>query len=309
MRAIVLVSGGAAVTPFTTPSAAADAGMAAGNTMTALRAHLLAAGHTVFTAPARVGAGVVRSDDGWQGFSDVPEVLPAAMTVNSAGRIDDAGTALAAFLAHVTDAYAVDAIDIVAHSMGGLFTRAALGALGAPGAGTRGGSTPPVARLVTLGTPWTGSLLGDVRRGDILLADAHDDTATAAILTQSLAFADQVSQGAADEVSHSFLAGDDGWNAGQRGVLDDIEVTLVGGDRFAAYEEPSRLWPHDGLVATRSALGEEVPAEVLPHRSVHRVDDVHSIFFADRFDLPWERALTWDPRVFDIVDAALGSGA
>ena len=316
VKAIVLVSGGAAVTPFTTPDAAAGTGLAAGNTMTALRAHLLAAGHTVFTAPARIGEGEARSDDGWQGFSDVAEVLPAAMTINSAGRIEPAGIALAGFLAHVTETYGVDGIDIVAHSMGGLFSRAALAARGSSGAvggagesGGAGVAFAPVGRLVTLGTPWTGSLLGDVRAGDIDLADAHDDAATAAILTQSLTFADTVSQGAADEVSHSFLAGSGGWNAGQRGVLDAVEVTVVAGDRFAAHDEPPRLWPHDGLVATRSALADEVPADVLPHRTAHRLDDVHSIFFADRFELPWERALTWDPRVFDIVDGALGSEA
>ncbi len=299
MRAIVLVSGGAAVTPFTTADSAARTGMPAGNTSTALRAHLLAAGHLVFTAPARIGEGEVRSDDGWQGFSDVAEALPAEMTINSAGTIADAGTALARFLANVTDVYGIDAIDIVAHSMGGLFTRAALA--------ERGTAFAPVGRLVTLGTPWTGSLLGDVRAGDIRLADAHEDTATAAILTQSLAFADSVSQGAADEVSHSFLAGEHGWNATQRGVLDEVAVTVVAGDRFAAHDDPALLWPHDGLVATRSASAEEVPASVLPQRSTHRVDDVHSIFFADQFALPWEKALTWDPRVFDIVDRALAA--
>ncbi|WP_314431711.1 hypothetical protein [Microbacterium lacticum] len=31
----------------------------------------------------------------------------------------------------------------------------------------------------------------------------------------------------------------------------------------------------------------------------------HSIFFANGFDLPWERAPTWDAAVFEIVDSAL----
>ena len=30
-----------------------------------------------------------------------------------------------------------------------------------------------------------------------------------------------------------------------------------------------------------------------------------SIFFANGLDLPWERAPTWDPAVFEIVDSAL----
>src|SRR5690606_18442630 len=97
---VVLVSGGAAVTPYTTPSAAARQGQAAGNTMTALRARLLAAGHEVYTAPARIGVGEVREDTGWEGFGDVPEILPAALTINAVGEIDAAGAKLAAFLDH-----------------------------------------------------------------------------------------------------------------------------------------------------------------------------------------------------------------
>ncbi|HOQ22602.1 MAG TPA: hypothetical protein PLN62_09275 [Microbacterium sp.] len=31
----------------------------------------------------------------------------------------------------------------------------------------------------------------------------------------------------------------------------------------------------------------------------------HSIFFANGLDLPWERAPTGDPAVFEIVDSAL----
>ncbi|TQJ32596.1 triacylglycerol lipase [Microbacterium sp. SLBN-146] len=299
MRALVLVSGGAAVTPFTTPDAAAGTGLAAGNTLTAIRSHMLSAGHTVFTAPARIGPGTVVEDAGWQGFADVPIELPAEETINSAGTIHDAGAALGRFLARLTTEYGIEEFDVVAHSMGGLFTRAAL---------SRTGSAvgfAPVRRLVTLGTPWSGSLLGDIRAGDIELTDAHGDAATMAILEQSLTYADTVSQGAADQVSHSFLAGPDGWNESQRGALDDVAVTLVGGDYFAAHTEPGRLWPHDGLVGLRSALAQEVSAAVLPSPTRHRLDDVHSIFFAGRFDLPWEKALTWDPRTFAIIDAAL----
>lgn len=35
-------------------------------------------------------------------------------------------------------------------------------------------------------------------------------------------------------------------------------------------------------------------------------DDVHSVFVAEASGLPWERALTWDPAVFAVMDAALG---
>lgn len=298
MHAVVLVSGGAAVTPFTTPEAAAASGLAAGNTLTALRDHLLHAGRVVFTAPARIGAGTVSEDTGWQGFADVPVVLPAEVTVNAVGTIDDAGASLARFLRWLADDQGVTEIDLVGHSMGGLFSRAAIRDLAASGG-------PSVTRLVTLGTPWTGGLPGDVTTGDVTAADAAGDPATEHILTQSLDYARENSQGAAEEVSERFLAGDTGWNARQQGVLDAIPVTLVGGRYFAAASEPALLWPHDGLVSLRSARADLVGAEVLPDRTVHEFDDVHSIFFADAFGLDWSRALTWDPEVFAVVDAAL----
>lgn len=297
MRAVLLVSGGGAVTPYTTPDQAAGSGLAAGNTMTALRSHLLAAGRSVYTAPARIGPGTVTEDAGWQGFADVPEVLPADVTVNAVGDIDAAGASLARFLRWLTAHEGVTEIDIVAHSMGGLFSRAALR--------ERADDSPRVTRLVTLGTPWTGGLLGDVVVGDLTLADAAGDTATENILRTSSDYARAVSQGAAEEVSERFLAGEDGWNARQRGVLDGLPVTLVAGRYFHAATEPAMLWPHDGLVSLRSARADLVGDDVLPLRSVHEFDDVHSIFFADTFGLDWTRALTWDPDVFEVVDAAL----
>lgn len=300
MHAVVLVSGGAAVTPFTTPDAAAAEGLAAGNTMTALRDHLLRHGHTVFTAPARIGAGEVSEDTGWQGFSGAPEVLSADVTINAVGRIDDAGVTLARFLLLLGERFDVDGIDLVGHSMGGLFSRAAIREL-------RHGGGPVPRRLVTLGTPWTGGLLGDVIDGALTPADAGDDEGTRHILEQSLDYARANSQGAAEEVSERYLAGSTGWNARQGAALDGIPVTLVAGTHFSAHTEPELLWPHDGLVARRSARADLVGDDVLPTRTVHEFLDVHSIFFADAFGLDWARALTWDPDVFEVVDAALAA--
>lgn len=298
MHAVVLVSGGAAVTPFTTPGAAASTGLAAGNTMTAIREHLLSAGRTVYTAPARIGVGEVTEDTGWQGFEGVPEVLPAHVTINSVGRIDAAGASLAAFLRLLADREGLESVDLVGHSMGGLFSRSAIRQLGE-------GGGPAVWRLVTLGTPWTGALLGDIVAGALSPDDAGADAGTRSILEQSVEYARANSQGAAEEVSEAYLNGDDGWNAAQRGVLDAIPVNLVAGRHFASESSPELLWPHDGLVSTRSSRADLVAPEVLPNRTVHEVADVHSIFFADAFGLDWSRALTWDPEVLGIIDSAL----
>ncbi|MCI1019836.1 alpha/beta hydrolase [Microbacterium sp. C5A9] len=296
-EAVVLVSGGAAVTPFTDPDRAAGSGLAAGNTLTALRSHLLGRGAFVFTAPARLGTGEVREDAGWQGFADVDLVLPAELTVNAVGTIDDGGSRLAAFLRWLGAEHDITDIDLVAHSMGGLFSRAAIRELR--------GAGPSVRRLITLGTPWDGSLLGDVLSGDIGIADAHGDPGTIGILERSRSYAAENSQGAADQVSHRFLQG---WNTTQAGALDTVAVTAVGAGHFRAATDPDLLWPHDGLVSQRSARADAVPPAVLPQVVRHSVDrDVHSIFFAEAFGLPWERALTWDPEVFAVVDDALRS--
>ncbi|MCM3502766.1 alpha/beta hydrolase [Microbacterium sp. P26] len=293
--AVVLVSGGAAVTPFTDTDRGAGSGLAAGNTLTALRDHFRASGRQVFTAPARIGAGTVEADAGWQGFGDVPILLPAELTINAVGAVDDAGVALAAFLRWLSAECAVSSVDLVAHSMGGLFSRAAIRELA--------GAGPRVDHLVTLGTPWDGAVLGDAVAGDITDADAHGDPATTTILDQARAYAAANSQGAAEQVSRRFLRA---WNDAQAGVLDDVAVTAIGAGYFAAATEPAQLWPHDGLVSLRSGRADDVPAAVVPRIDRHSFPDhVHSIFFADGFGLPWERALTWDPQVFDVVDAAL----
>lgn len=301
MRAVVLVSGGGAVTPFTTPEDGARRGLAAGNTFTALREHLVASGTAVFTTPARIGAGEAADDPGWQGFSDAPLVLPADLTVNAVGDIDDAGAALGRAIDHLREAFGITRLDLVAHSMGGLFSRAAL-----RWARDRGEALP-VDRLITLGTPWTGSLLGDFVRGDLSLADAHGDATTERILTGARAYAQENSQGAGEQASARYLAGADGWNARQAGILDGVAVTVLAGRYFDAAASPASLWPHDGLVALGSARADDVPAQVAVRRAVAEFDDVHSIFFAEANGLPWERALTWDPAVFAAVDAALAA--
>ncbi len=304
MTTVVLVSGGAAVSPFTTPDAAATTGLAAGNSLTFLRRGLLDAGHRVFTAPARLGPGTVVEDAGWQGFSDVPEVLPAAFTIDAVGTIDAAGGSLARFLGHLVAEHGVTDVALVGHSMGGLFSRAALHRLR-----TSGTVAPDVTRLVTVGTPWTGALLGDFVTGAISLEDAGGDETTRRILTEARAYAEANSRGAAEQVAVGYLAGADGWNERHVGELDGIPVTVIAGDRIRERTEPPALWPHDGLVATRSASAADVPTAVLPHAEKHVLDDVHSIFFAEMLGLPWNRALTWDPRVLAIVAEAVGEEA
>ena len=299
-RAVVIVSGGDAISPFTTPELSCGAGLAAGSTDTALRQALLEAGFATYTSPANAGSGPVSADTGFAGFSSPPPQLPAAMTVDAVGPIDAAGERLATFLAFLTGTYGIDEVDLVGHSMGGLFSRAAVRELKQVGHGLR------VRSLITLGTPWEGSFAADYANGTVPIEAAEGDRGTETIMQSFKEATRESSTGAGEQVTRHYLAGPNGWNARQAGILDDIPVTLIAGAYFAHDGGAPQVWPHDGLATVGSALATSTPSDVLPSRQTHTFDDVHSIYFADQFSLPWEKALTWDPVVHATVVDALG---
>ena len=298
-HAVVIVSGGAAVSPFTTPTQACGSGLAAGNTDTALRESLLKAGHQVFTSPAAAGEGEVAQDTGWGGFAQAPLVLPASMTVNAVGDIDAAGASLLRFWLHLQEVYGVTTLDLVGHSMGGLFSRAAIRLAKEQGAALTFRS------LTTIGTPWTGAFSADYAAGEVPLADCQGDPVCEASMTKFAQVVTESSQGAGQEVTAGYLGGPDGWNERQANALDGIPVVLLGGDYFSQ-AGVSEVWPNDGLVALGSALAADVSSTVLSSRVTRTFPDVHSIYFTHLLELPMERGLTWDP---DVLDAALYSVA
>ncbi|GAA2543235.1 alpha/beta hydrolase [Mycolicibacterium diernhoferi] len=302
-RTVVIVSGGNAVSPFTTPTQACATGLAAGNTDTALRRHLLDRGHTVYTSPAMAGRGPVTDQGGFGAFGDCPITLPDNMTVDSTAAIDTAGERLARFLTHLHHNYGAAEIDIVGHSMGGLYSRSAIRVLQGIGSPIR------IRSLTTIGTPWQGSYLSDYAHGLTPKSDCHGDAFCENAMDDLKAEVERLVAGSGREVNRAYLMGPGGWNEFQAGVLDDIPVTLIGGDRFAAPAgagpvNPS-VWPNDGIVALSSALAVDVSDRVLPHRRCLTFDDTHSIFVSDLAGLPWETGITWDPRVLDAVDAAI----
>ncbi len=300
-RAVVIVSGGSAISPFTTAEAGCADGSAAGSTDTYLRERLLASGFTVYTSPANAGPGPAVEDTGFAGFTGPPQVLASDLTVNSVGSIDDAGASLARFLGHLVELYGHDGFDLVAHSMGGLFSRSAMRQL------RETASPVEITSLTTIGTPWAGGFAADYAAGDLGIAEANGDQRFEQVLTEFAREANSLPPGnAGQQVAARYLMGPGGWNERQAGVLDDLTVTLIAGDVFAG---SGRIWPHDGLVTRASALAADVPPEVLPHRSGHVFPDAHSIYFCDLTGLPWERALTWDPDVADLVIDTIGDPA
>ena len=299
-HAVIIVSGGDAVSPFTTPQQACASGLAAGNTDTALRRHLLDAGYPVYTSPAMAGRGPVTDQGGFGAFGDCPITLPENMTVDSTASIDLAGEHLARFLTYLHDTRGVDVVDVVGHSMGGLYSRAAFRVLQGLGSPVR------IRSLTTLGTPWQGSYLSDYANGISPLSDCGGDAFCEGAAVAMQAEVTRLETGSGREVNQQYLMGPQGWNEYQAGVLDQIPVVLIAGARFTHPEPASPMtWPNDGLVARRSALAVDVSDRVLPHRRCAVFDDTHSIFLSDAVGLPWETALTWDPRVFDVVRGAI----
>lgn len=297
-RALVIVSGGDAESPFTTPTEACKEGLAAGNTDTALRAYLLAAGYNVYTSPAKEGPGEIESSPGFGGFSDGPPALPESMTVNAVGDIDTAGEHLASFLGYLEISVGVEVIDLVGHSMGGLFSRAAIRVL------QESGSNLVIRSLTTLGTPWQGAFAADYAAGALDRSASGDDQTIATIMDKFSELAAQHPGGAGEQVTRGYLDVQ-GWNDRQAGVLDGTPVTLIGGDHFTLAGGVPEVWPNDGLVALGSALAQGVSTAVLPAATRLTFPAVHSIFFADALGLPWEKGLTWNPEALAAVSSAI----
>jgi len=297
---VVIVSGGDATSPFTTSDQACATGLAAGNTDTAIREYLLKQGYTVFTSPAMAGRGQVVDQTGFGAFGVCPITLPESMTVNSTGSIDTAGEHLARFLTYLHSDKGVGDVDLIAHSMGGLYARSAIRVLSTTNAPVH------VRSLTTIGTPWQGSYLSDYANDNLALTDCGGDQLCEKAMGNFKAEVLRLVSGSGREVSQAYLMGKDGWNQAQSGVLDQIPVALIGGKKFTGPNPANpAVWPNDGLVALRSALAVDIADPVLPHRRCYTVDDTHSIFVSDAAGLDWKTALTWDPHVFDVLHTAI----
>ncbi len=298
--AVVVVSGGDAVSPFTTNDQACATGLAAGNTDTAIREFLISKGYTVFTSPAMNGRGQVVDQQGFGAFGVCPVTLPENMTVNSTGSIDTAGEHLARFVNWLHTEKGVTEVDFVGHSMGGLYSRAAIRVLATTNAPVK------VRSLTTIGTPWQGTYLSDYANDLLPLTDCQGDKLCEGAMKEFRVRVLQLMSGSGREVNKAFLMTKNGWNEFQSGVLDKIPVTLIAGDRFKVPGPANAaVWPNDGIVAQESALAKSVSNPVLPHRRCYTFDDTHSIFVSNEAGLEWKTALTWDPQVFDVINKAI----
>ena len=305
-RAVVIMSGGDAASPFTTPESACATGLPAGNTDTALREFLLGRGYQVFTAPAQNGRGVVQDADpqSFGAFGGQPEVLGEQFTVNSDGDIDLAGEHLTRFIELLRERFDVDQVDFIGHSNGGLFARSAIRSM-------RMLDVPVEAMsLTTLGTPWMGSLPLRWAFGEIPDSALMGQEFAIRMAAGAKARAFQGDMGLAQENTYHYMVGPGRWNEFQIGVLDDIPVHTIGGTYCVAEGGDPELWPNDGIVTDFSANARGLAAAVAPRRTSASFPVTHSIFVSDLLGLPWETGMTWNPDVLESVDAFLrGVGA
>lgn len=303
-RAVVVVSGGGAVSPFTTPTAACTTGLAAGNTDTALREYLLSQGKKVYTAPAMDDWGVVvePKSDSFGAFGNCPEVLPEQLTIMSTGDINASGERLARFVTYLHDKYGVTDVDFVGHSNGGLYSRAAIRILGQIKAPVK------VRSLTMLGTPNEGAFPTAYAAGEVALEECKGDPFCVKFLTVWKQYAGASDKGLNAEDTWKFLDGTGaagGWNAAQAGYLDNVPVTLIGGSQWTMTGGNPKLWPFDGITPVYSALAQGVSDKVIPHRSCWSAPLTHSIFVSDFAGLGWQTAMTWNTDALKRVNQAI----
>lgn len=303
-RAVVIVSGGGAISPFTTPDQACsdeEGFLAAGNSDTALREYLLEMGKQVYTAPAMVPWGTVAEPDptSFGPFKDCPIVLPESMTIMSAGDIDASGEKLARFLGYLNTEYGVTDVDLVGHSNGGLYSRAATRIL------KQTGSPITVRSLTMIGTPNNGSVPGSYTWGEFSKPDCLGNAFCEKFNEEWLAYAADADLGLNREDTFKYLDGPPGWNNAQVGYLDGIPVTLLAGTYFTADGGDPRMWPYDGITSRYSAWAEGVSDDVIPWRTCWEAPLTHSIFVSDAADLPWDTAITWAADALARVNQAI----
>jgi len=311
-RAVVIMSGGGAVSPFTTPTQACssdDGFLVAGNTDTALRESLLATGKQVYTAPAMVPWGPVSDPDptSFGPFKDCPVVLPESMTVMSAGDVDAGGEKLARFVNYLHTEYGVTEVDFVGHSNGGLFSRAATRIL-------KQTSAPVTVRSITmLGTPNEGSVPGSYTWGEYEKADCLGVVFCEKFNENWLEYAAQNDLGLNRENTFKYLDGPPGWNKAQEGYLDGIPVTLLAGAAFTADGGKPTMWPYDGITSRYSAWASGVSDAVIPWRACWSGPLTHSTYVTDAYNQltkaepawDWQTALTWNTDALARVNLAI----
>lgn len=287
-RVVVLVSGTAATTPFTTPKHACKTGFSAGNTWEFIREDLTDRGYKVFTAPASINGVKVKetSSENDGPFGKCPDQLAAKMTINSVGPVDRSASSLARFLKYLNKNYGVTNVDLVGHSLGGFIGRAGIREVEL--------NKIPVTfnSYATLGSPWTGTYMAAP-------PDPADPMSACHGFPVCEAFIGPLMQVPGIDMLIAMLnpKNTPTWNANQKGFLDGIPVSLFAGTYFTQLGGSPDMWPNDGVAQVSSATAEGVPSKVLPHSRCYVYPLTHSLFVSRGINQPDNTSLTWNSDV------------
>lgn len=299
-RVVVLVSGTAATTPFTTPKHACKKGFSAGNTWEFLREDLTKRGYKVFTAPASVnGVKVKETASETDGpFSECPDQLAAKMTINSVGPVDRSASSLARFIKYLHKNYGVTNVDLVGHSLGGFIGRAGIREVEL--------NKIPVTfnSYATLGSPWDGTYMAAP-------PDPADPLSACRGFAVCQAFIGPLMQVPGIEMLIAMLnpKNTPAWNDNQKGFLDGIPVSLFSGTYFTQPGGSADMWPNDGVAQESSALADGVSKKVLPHSRCYVYPLTHSLFVSRGIGQPDNTSLTWNSEVgADLAKSINGAG-
>lgn len=221
--------------------------------------------------------------------------------------IDSGGKSLVSFLLYLHDTYGVVNVTVIAHSMGGIFSRAAMKVL-------RDRDYPVHVRsLSTLGSPWyQGTWFGDITwsslgfPGLLTFNDLQNDTETLELYSALKGLVPNNGPlgpspykeifgavGPFLETSTPYLQS---WSNDCAGVLDNVDVNIVGGGYFKAPNPETAnvtVFPHDGIPSLYSTLAVGIPESVLPRASLRLnltfMDNVHSPFIARAYNLSYDK--------------------
>lgn len=295
-RAVVLVSGVASITPFTTPDAACTSGFSAGNTWGPMRDYLVAEGFAVYTAPVMdlPGQQVPQAlDDTARGpFGGCPEQPAFEITETSINDPQENGKRLAGFIDWLGTEYGVTSVDVVAHSLGGIISRNGLRYL------KENDSPVQVRSFTTLSSPWEPVMLANPPFDPEKACDGLElciGIVNALMAVPELAVVVQSFQ---PEVFGR-------WTELQAGVLDGVSVTLVSGGMFTKPGGDPDKWPNDGFVQYSAALARTVPDSVLPQRACFTFPFTHSATTSALAGAPITDSVTFSPAVMSVVANAV----
>lgn len=274
-RAIVLVTGGQGDHPFITPTTCRNS-----TDFDVIREGLAHYGIGAYVAPSHAGANTT---------APIPDKVDCievnkSVQINSAASVDDQGTSLADFLVFLRDNYNRTTFDLVGYSMGGLVSRKAIAVVK-----QRNLTGIKVASLTTMASPHQGSYAYNWVAG--LLTD---DEVKKLVGEQGFKLIEDLKlfpdEGAGGSLTTTWLNGPNGWNSRQVGVLDDVDVALMGADALGG----GTYLVNDGSVPLSSQLI-LTPDGTVPSGAVRKVwNDVHSKFITKQLGMPDDKSIHED---------------